>query len=116
MRIIAEGIAFAHNVSAEVTYSREFVPLVNDAALVDEVFAAARTILDPDDVAVASEPTTASEDFAQFRAYVPGCCACLGNGEESAPLQNPNSDFNDDGLRHGADFHAAIVRRRLPMA
>src|SRR6185369_4454884 len=45
MRIIAEGTARAYNVSAEVTYTREFVPLVNDAALVDEAFAAARNVL-----------------------------------------------------------------------
>ncbi|PSH70163.1 amidohydrolase [Phyllobacterium brassicacearum] len=116
MRIIAEGTALAHNVAAEVTYTREFVPLMNDPVLVEEAFTAARTILNPDDVAVANEPMTASEDFAQFLAHVPGCFAFLGNGKESAPLHNPNYDFNDDGLLRGANFHAAIVRRRLPMA
>ncbi|RVD53274.1 amidohydrolase, partial [Mesorhizobium sp. M2D.F.Ca.ET.140.01.1.1] len=34
MRCIAEGTAQAYNVAADVTYTREFVPLVNDAALV----------------------------------------------------------------------------------
>ena len=43
MRIIAEGTARTYNVAAEVSYTREFVPLVNDAALVDEAVAAART-------------------------------------------------------------------------
>src|SRR5689334_21346570 len=42
MRVIAEGTALAHNVTAEVTYSREFVPLMNDSQLVEEAFAAAR--------------------------------------------------------------------------
>ena len=115
MRVIAEGTALAHNVLAEVTYTREFVPLMNDPVLVEEAFAAARTVLDPGDVAIANEPMTASEDFAQFLAHVPGCFAFLGNGEDSAPLHNPNYDFNDDGLLHGANFHAAIVRRRLPV-
>ncbi|TIS85416.1 MAG: amidohydrolase, partial [Mesorhizobium sp.] len=43
---------------------------------------------------------------------VPGCFVFLGNGN-SAPLHNPAYDFNDEGLLHGARFHAAVVRRRL---
>jgi amidohydrolase len=115
MRVIAEGTALAHNVTAEVTYSREFVPLMNDAELVEEVFAAARTFLPAENVGLAAEPMTGSEDFARFLDHVPGCFAFLGNGEDSAPLHNSSYDFNDDGLMHGVNFHAVIVRRRLPV-
>ncbi|CAN7397331.1 M20 aminoacylase family protein [Mesorhizobium caraganae] len=111
MRIIAEGTAAAYNVSAEVTYTREFVPLQNDAELVDEAFAAARRVLA--DVGVAAEPMTGSEDFARFLDHVPGCFVFLGNGEASVPLHNSSYDFNDDGLLHGTNFHVAIVRQRL---
>lgn len=114
MRLIAEGTAAAFNVSAEITYSREFVPLVNDAHLVAEVSAAAKTVLGANDVRLAKEPMTASEDFAHFLAHAPGCFLLLGNGETSAPLHNPTYDFNDAGLVYGVDVHAAIVRRRLP--
>ncbi|PDT02157.1 amidohydrolase [Rhizobium chutanense] len=113
MRLIAEGTALAHNVAAEVTYTREFVPLLNDAALVEEAFAAARSVFASDNIRVRREPMTGSEDFARFLEHVPGCFAFLGNGEASSPLHNPNYDFNDDGLLHGAKFHASIVRRRL---
>lgn len=113
MRSIAEGTAQAYNVAAEVTYTREFVPLVNDAAMVDEAFAAARSVLAADAVGIAAEPMTGSEDFARFLDHVPGCFVFLGNGN-SAPLHNPSYDFNDDGLLHGARFHAAIARQRLP--
>ncbi|MGJ7040282.1 hippurate hydrolase [Shinella sp. BE166] len=112
MRIIAEGTALAHNVTATVAYTRELVPLLNDAALVEEAFAVARGILRPDDVRLAAEPMTGSEDFAHFLAHVPGCFVFLGNGRESAPLHNPTYDFNDEGLLHGADFHAGMIRRR----
>lgn len=115
MRTIAHGTAQAYNVSAEVTYTREFVPLVNDAAMVDEAFAAARNVLAGDAVGVAAEPMTGSEDFARFLDHVPGCFVFLGNGN-SAPLHNPSYDFNDEGLLHGARFHAAIARQRLPGA
>jgi hippurate hydrolase len=114
MHTIAAGTALAYNVAAEVAYTREFVPLLNDAALVDEAFAAALSVLPAGSVKTAREPMTASEDFARFLEHVPGCFVFTGNGEASAPLHNPNFDFNDAGLLHGARYHAAIVRRRLP--
>ncbi len=116
MRVIAEGTASTYNVAAEVIYTREFVPLLNDPASADEALAAARTVVDQDHVATAREPMTASEDFARFLTRVPGCFVFLGNGEQSAPLHNPSYDFNDEILLHGARFHAAIVRQRLPSA
>ena len=116
MRAIAEGTALTYNVAVDVTYTREFVPLVNDRDLVDEAFAAARTVFAPEQVSDAPEPMTGSEDFARFLEHVPGCFLFVGNGEHSAPLHNPNYDFNDEGLIHGAHLHAAIVRRRMPCA
>ncbi|BCG89210.1 amidohydrolase [Mesorhizobium sp. 113-3-9] len=113
MRVIAEGTAAAYNVAAEVNYSREFVPLRNDAELVDAAFAAAGSVFEPGNIAVAREPMTASEDFARFLDHVPGCFVFLGNGETSAPLHNSSYDFNDDGLLFGANFHVAIARQRL---
>ena len=113
MHIIAEGTAAAYNVTAEVNYTREFVPLRNDAELVDAAFAAAKNVFEPGNIAVAREPMTASEDFARFLDHVPGCFVFLGNGEASAPLHNSSYDFNDDGLLFGANFHVAVVRQRL---
>ena len=113
MRIIAQGTASAYNLSVDVTYGREFVPLINDRELVEEAFAAARSIFPEESVRLASEPMTASEDFAHFLSHAPGAFVFLGNGD-TAPLHNPRYDFNDDGLLHGARFHAAIVERRLP--
>jgi len=113
MGIIARGTAESYNLTCELTYTREFVPLVNDAALSQEALAAARTVLGDDNVAIASEPMTGSEDFARFLDHVPGCFAYVGNGEASAPLHNASYDFDDRGLIHGARFHAAIARHRL---
>jgi len=113
MRVIVEGTAAAYNVAAEVNYTREFVPLRNDAELVDAAFAAAGNVFEPGNIAVAREPMTASEDFARFLDHVPGCFVFLGNGEASAPLHNSGYDFNDDGLLFGTNFHVAVARQRL---
>ena len=116
MGIIVAGTALAYNVAAELTYTREFVPLVNDDDLVQEAATAACTVFGEGGVAIAREPMTGSEDFARFLEHVPGCFAYVGNGEGSAPLHNPTYDFNDEGLLHGARFHAAITRQRLRSA
>lgn len=113
MRIIAQGTALAYNVEAHVRYTREFVPLMNDAALAAEAMAVGVELYGASNARVAAKPMTGSEDFAQFLSRVPGCFVFLGNGETSAPLHNPNYDFNDNGLVHGMRFHAAIARRRL---
>jgi len=115
MRVVAAGTASTYNVAAEVIYTREFVPLLNDPASADEALAAARAVANQEHVATAREPMTASEDFARFLTRVPGCFVFIGNGEQSAPLHNPSYDFNDQSLLYGARFHAAIVRQRLPI-
>jgi len=113
MRVIAEGIGTAHSVSVEVGYTREFVPLINDATCADEALAVAGDVCGTEGVAVAEKPITASEDFAHFLSHVPGCFAFIGNGVDAPPLHNPSYDFDDANLLAGARFHAAIVRRRL---
>lgn len=114
MRRIAAGIAMLHGIEAQVTYSREFVPLMNDPEATSAFAAAASTV--SDNVNAVAEPMTASEDFARFLDHVPGCFAFIGNGEVSAPLHSPQFDFNDGALLHGAQVHVAVARHRLPIA
>ncbi|MGZ9719355.1 M20 aminoacylase family protein [Rhizobium miluonense] len=113
MRRIARGVAEGHGVEVEVEYTREFVPTINDASLAAEMMAAVSSISRA--VATRPEPMTGSEDFARFLAHAPGCYAFIGNGENCPPLNNPGYDFNDAALIHGAQVHAATVRRRLPV-
>jgi amidohydrolase len=114
MRIIAAGTVASYMCDAEVHYTREFVPLVNDAEATAHAIAAAHTVFAPHAVDADHAPMTSSEDFARFLVHVPGCFAYIGNGEGSMPLHNSSYDFNDDALIFGARFHAAIARHRLP--
>lgn len=115
MRIIARGTAESYNLAAEVHYSREFVPTVNDPHLADAALATAIALFGAENARMQDAPGMGSEDFARFLAHVPGCFVYLGNGAASQPLHNPGYDFDDRGLLPGAQFHAAIARRRLPV-
>ncbi|WP_417599351.1 M20 aminoacylase family protein [Pararhodobacter oceanensis] len=112
MQRLADAVAEAHGVTAHLAYSREFIPLINDADLAEAFLNAAAPHSEAAKMRAA--PMTASEDFARFLAHVPGCFAYIGNGETSAPLHSPTYDFNDDALAHGVAMHMAIARARLP--
>jgi hippurate hydrolase len=116
LRRIAESTAARYALEAEITYTREFVPLVNDANLAAEALSVATALFGPENARMQAAPAMASEDFARFLDHVPGCFVFLGNGTASKPLHNPGYDFDDRGLIHGARFHAAMARHRLPPA
>jgi hippurate hydrolase len=115
MRRIAAGTAAAYDLGCEVTYTREFVPTINDADAAAAALEAARRAMGAGNVAEAAAPNTGSEDFARFLQHAPGCFAFIGNGEASVPLHNPAFDFNDAALPHGTNFFVQIVRDRLPI-
>ena len=113
MRRIAESVALAHGCTAKVTYTREFVPTVNDPALT----CAIAEIIDSEFGAGAvngnAYPNAGSEDFGQLLQRIPGCFVNIGNGE-TAPLHNSAYDFNDDAIPYGVAFFVAVVHARLP--
>ena len=114
MRRIAQGTADAYGVVADVSYTREFVPTINDSELTNAVLDVATGLFGAENVEELAAPGGGSEDFARFLAHVPGCFVYLGNGVQSKPLHHPAYDFDDAGLIHGAQLHAAIARARLP--
>ncbi|MBY8821829.1 M20 aminoacylase family protein [Sphingomonas colocasiae] len=116
MRQIAAGIAAAHGCAVEISYSREFVPLINDPIATAAAVQAAETVFGAGNVSGDCAPITASEDFARFLERVPGCFGFIGNGAESLPLHNAGYDFNDAILTNGAHWLATIARQRLPLA
>jgi hippurate hydrolase len=115
MRRIATGTAAAYDCDAEIHYSREFVPLLNDAALTGAALAVAAQVFGKDQVRGDCAPIAASEDFARFLDVVPGCFAFIGNGADSTPLHNPAYDFNDAAIPLGVEYLTRIVRDRLPL-
>lgn len=113
LRRIAEGVCLANGCKAEVTYTREFVPLINDEDLTVAAEAAAQKVAKSHDrVDGNSARIGASEDFARLLEHVPGNFMNIGNGD-SAPLHSRTYDFNDGALAYGANYFSQVVRGRL---
>jgi amidohydrolase len=114
MARLAEGIAAAHGVAAEVRYQRDFAPVVNTA---DGVAAAARAGTTAGlDVDVEHPPMGFSEDFAEYLHHRPGCLVLLGNGADGPhgqSLHHPGYDFNDAAIPHGVAFWCALIEAAL---
>jgi len=112
IREIAHGVATAHGATAEVTYTREFAPTVNDADCVEVAGQAAARALGADRVDTAAEPVMGSEDFGVLARHVPACLAFLGNGTGpgDTPLHSHDYIFNDDILAAGIAYYTEVVR------
>lgn len=117
IRSISTGIAAAHGATANVTYTHEFAPTVNDADCASRAARAARTALGPERVDADCDPVMGSEDFGVLAQHVPACLAFLGNGtvpgQGGTPLHSHDYVFNDEILSAGAAFYEQIVRDAL---
>lgn len=117
IRQVGEHVAAAHQATAEVTYTREFAPTVNDPGRTDVAVAAAQRALGDDAVEPQCDPIMPSEDFGVFAEHVPACFALLGNGVHDGrggtPLHSSGYDVNDDILPAGVAFYVEVVRAEL---
>jgi amidohydrolase len=115
IREIAQGVAEAHQVSAAVTYTRGYPPVVNSEAETDLAAAAAADVVGEDRVDRAIAPVMGAEDFAYMLERKPGAYIFMGAGDDAAPmLHNPDYDFNDAALPYGASYWARLVEQLLP--
>ncbi|HYF55788.1 MAG TPA: M20 aminoacylase family protein [Salinarimonas sp.] len=111
LRALAEGIAAAHGLVAQVDIRDIFTVLDNHPAATQAAADAVRELfgdgaLDPD-----PQPQMGSEDFADMLRAVPGAYVWLGAGGGAA-LHNAAYDFNDEILPLGAALLARLVERR----
>jgi amidohydrolase len=115
MRRIATGVAAAHNCEVSISYTHEFVPLINDVAATEQAVAVARAAFGADAVQPVADRMGAAEDFAQALRHVPGNFANIGNGN-SAVCHAPDYDFNDDASVHGVRYFVGLAESRLAKA
>ena len=112
MRRVAEGIAAAFGLRAEVDF-RVGVPVTANHPTERELAAASAGAVT--EVRRDLLPAMTGEDFSWFLHEVPGAFVWIGNGpgEGGCELHNPNYDFNDAVLPVASGFLAEVAKRAL---
>ena len=111
---ICAGIASAFPVEIIADISDTF-SAVNQEEQSQVVAEVARTVVDPANVLLRSQPKMGSEDFADMMRAIPGAYFWVGH-EGSVPVHNPGYVLDDKILPIGASVFARIIETRLPVS
>ncbi|NTF45904.1 M20 aminoacylase family protein [Rhizobium rhizogenes] len=109
---IAQNVAAAHDLEAEVDIRDIFSVLTNHREHVEIVANIGRQVLGDDQVSTAPRRAMGSEDFADFLLHAPGAFFTLGH-TGTVPAHNPGFVVDDDILPVGATLFARLVESRL---
>ena len=125
LRTVAQGIAEAHECTAEVSFVRASPPVVNHKAEAQFAASVMREVVGEDMVTDDLPAVMGAEDFAHMLLARPGCYAFLGNGDGDHRLEghgpgpciihNTSFDFNDEIIPIGASYFVRLVERWLPV-
>jgi hippurate hydrolase len=119
IRRVAEGIAAAHEMAAEVQLTMGYPVTVNDDDFAAFTAGAARDLLGADHVKQMSAPIMGAEDWSYVLQRVPGSMAFLGAMPPNASRDqvHPNHSnrvvFDEAAMVQGMATYAAVSLRHL---
>jgi amidohydrolase len=119
VRRIAEHVAAAHDMVAEVSIEDGYPVTVNDGPAAEEVLDTARWLVGDRQTVVLPTPVMGAEDFSYILNQVPGAMAFLGTrppgvpAEEVAPNHSNRMVLDEDALATGVALYAAAALRHL---
>jgi amidohydrolase len=114
---VADGVARAHGVEAEVKLVPGYPVTVNDRDFDVFVRGVARELLGARSVVELPAPFMGAEDFSFVLQRVAGSMAVLGmrppGDTPPAPCHSNRMRIDENGMAHGAALHAAVALRFL---
>ncbi|HEX6417058.1 MAG TPA: M20 family metallopeptidase [Acidimicrobiales bacterium] len=119
VRRIAEHVAAAHDMTAEVEVREGYPVTVNDAGAAGEVLATARWLVGDERAFDLPSPVMGAEDFSYILDRVPGAMAFLGTRPpgvapaEVAPNHSNRMVVDEAAMATGVALYAAAALRRL---
>ncbi|MDA1358329.1 M20 family metallopeptidase [Glycomyces luteolus] len=115
---LAEDIATAHGLTAEVRFDREYPATVNDADEAAFVAATVKDLFGAERYTEMPNPVMGSEDFSRVLENVPGSYMFYGatiqdDPDEAASNHSPRAAFDDSVLADGVALLAELAVRRM---
>lgn len=112
VREVIDGVAAAHDASADLRMQRLTPAVVNDPEVVEVVRQAAKALVGEEKI-LTGERTMGSEDAAYFTEQIPGCFFFIGSANAERGLDashhNPHFDFDEDALPIGVAMMTASI-------
>jgi len=119
IRRLAEGIAAAHEMTADVDMEVGYPVTMNDGQFAGFAHDVAAELLGDAGVAEMDTPIMGAEDFSYVLERVPGAMAFLGAcppgvaPEEAAPNHSNRAIFDEPAMVNGVATYAAVALRHL---
>lgn len=117
LRRMANAIAAAHGVTADLSYGRRYRATVNSEPQVQQALAAMEQTVVTRRVCRDLDSSIGAEDLGWVLERCSGAYGVIGNGAEGAhgrPLHSPEYDFNDAIIPIGVRYWVNLVRQLLP--
>jgi hippurate hydrolase len=119
IRRVAEGIAEAHDMRAEVTITLGYPVTVNDGPSADFALDIAKAVNGDKNVAHMPNPVMGAEDFSYVLEKVPGAMLFLGGTPQgkdprtAAPNHSNRVMFEEEAMTTGMALYSALALRTL---
>ena len=105
---VIRGVCDSMGAEFELKFDPGYPPTINDESMIEVVRRCAEKVVGKDRV-VEPKPTMGGEDMAYYLQKSKGFFYALGAGREgSAPIHNPEFDFDEDILLLGVETHCRI--------
>ncbi len=120
VRRIAEHVAAAHEMTAEVEIGQGYPVTVNADVAADEMLATARWLVGDDRSVAMPSPVMGAEDFSYILERTPGAMAFFGTRppgtppREVAPNHSNRMVIDEPAMAAGVALYAALALRRPP--
>jgi amidohydrolase len=112
LKALLESVASAYGVLADLTYTRNVPPTVNEAVSTAMIDAAAERVLGPDSITPAPQ-SLGGEDFAWYLESIPGALARLGTrtpgSADDFDIHQASFDVDERAIGVGVKLMAATA-------
>jgi hippurate hydrolase len=119
LRRVAEGIAAAHGVAADVEIESGYPVTVNDGAFAGNALSLAQQVAGTDKVVELPHPIMGAEDFSYVLQRVPGSMMFLGgtpagvDPSTAAPNHSNRVVFDEQAMATGIAMYTAVALDHL---
>lgn len=119
IRRVAEGIAAAHDMSAEVIIELGYPVTVNDSPSADFALDIARSVIGEDKTVRMPTPIMGAEDFSYVLEKLPGAMVFLGgtpagmDPSKAPPNHSNRVTFDEEAMSTGIALYSAMALRTL---